>query len=91
MADHFQHCRLTLNSSHLGFRLPFMPISFRITYQSLYVLGHNLHGKPTSTRPRHRWNRPLEKTLNCLNLGLRLTFLGICAGWWAQGTLLLLL
>ena len=45
-------------SSLLGFRQPFIPIFFRITNQSLYLLGHYLHGKPTSTRPRHRWNRP---------------------------------
>ena len=31
---------------------------FRITYHSLYLLGHYLLWKPSSTRPRHRWNRP---------------------------------
>ena len=31
---------------------------FSITYQSLYLLGNYLLGKPLSTRPRHRWNRP---------------------------------
>jgi len=34
---------------------------------------------------------PLKKTLNCLNLGFRLRFQDIYAGWWAQGALLLLL
>ena len=64
---------------------------FRITNQSLYLLGHYLHGKPTSTRPSHRWNRPpLDKTLNCFNPGFRLQFLGIYAEWWDIGALLLL-
>ena len=63
---------------------------FRITYQSLYLLGNYLHGKPSSTRPRHRWNRPLDKALNCFNPVFRLPFLGIYAEWWDIGTLLLL-
>ena len=63
---------------------------FSITYQSLYLLGHYLHGKPTSNRPRHRWNRPLGKTLNCFNTGFRLPFLCIYAEWWDVGTLILL-
>ena len=62
----------------------------RITYQSHYVLGNKWPGKPPSDRPWHRWNWPLEKTLNCLNLDFRLPFLGIYAGWWAKGALLLL-
>ena len=63
---------------------------FRITYESLYLLGYYLHGKPTSTRPRHRWNRPLEKILNCFNTVFRLPFLGIYAEWWDIEILLLL-
>jgi len=47
------------------------------------------HGKPHPHRPRHRWTTHRENT-QCFNLGFRLHFLGIYAGWWAIGTLLLL-
>ena len=42
--------------------------------ENIHPLDHNIDG-----------SRPLEKTYNRLNLGFRLTFLGIYAGWWAQG------
>jgi len=101
MADHFQHGRpfstwpitpTTPNTLFFPSRLSttFPAYFFTITYHSLYRLGHIHHGKPTSTRPRHRWIPPLEKTYNCSNLGFRLPFVGIYAGWWTQGALLLL-
>ena len=89
MADYLP-IRHTIYAFLLGFQLHFLPISAGLpihpntlcaikSTENLHPLDLDIDGTD-----------PLEKTLNCLNLGLRLTFLGICAGWWAQGTLLLL-
>ena len=62
---------------------------FRITNQSLYLLGHYLNENP----------HPLDLDIdgidpptenNCFNPGFRLPFLGIYGEWWDIGALLLL-
>jgi len=50
------------------------------TTQNLHPLDLNIDGP-----------RPLEKTYNCFNPGVRLPFLGIYAGWWDIRALILLI
>jgi len=77
--------RLTITSSHLGFRLPFLPIfaGLPINPSTFWAINSTENNHPIDLDIDG--NKPLEKTLNCLNLVFRLTFICIYAGWWAQG------
>jgi len=81
MAEHFQHGRLpptTPNPQLFTSRLStaFHAYFFRITHHSLYLPAHPHHGKPTSTRPKHRWIPPPRENLQLFKSRLSTTFHG---------------
>ena len=92
MADHFQRGRLpptTPSPQFLPSRLSTSFPAYFFTIPSTFSPIHktqNLHPLDLDIDGA----RPLEKTYNCSNLGFRLPFMGIYAGWWDQGALLLL-
>ena len=81
MADHIQHGRLpptTPNPQFFTSRLSttFHPYFFTITHHSLYFPAHPHHGKPTSTRPKHRWIPPPRENLQLFKSRHSTTFHG---------------